>query len=64
MTVHLQIQAARRRQRLTQGVLGRKVGVTKQAVSHWESGRYFPAEEHLDRLCAVLNLDYEQMRKQ
>src|SRR2546425_1520313 len=38
---------------LTQRALGRLLGISEQAIQHWEHDVYFPTREHLERLLAL-----------
>src|SRR5947209_16506889 len=38
---------------LTQRALGRLLGISEQAIQHWECGVYSPKPEHLERLLAL-----------
>ncbi len=51
------IRRARRANRLTQPELGRRVGLSTNAISAWERGRSAPSIENLRRLCEVLDVD-------
>jgi transcriptional regulator with XRE-family HTH domain len=51
-----QLKKARKAQGLTGEYLGSQLGVSKQTISHWESGRYEPGVEQLRGLCNVLKV--------
>ena len=38
---------------LTQRALGRLLGISEQAIQHWEHDVYFPTQEHLERLLVL-----------
>src|SRR5690348_3977279 len=38
---------------LTQRALGRLLGISEQAIQHWEHDVYFPTREHLERLLVL-----------
>src|ERR1700737_4464777 len=45
--------ALRKKMDLTQRALGRLLGVSEQAIQHWERGVHAPSPEHLERLLAL-----------
>src|ERR1700694_5003902 len=45
--------ALRKTMDLTQRALGRLLGVSEQAIQHWERGVHAPSPEHLERLLAL-----------
>ncbi len=53
------IADARKRRRMTQEQLGEKLGVSFQAVSTWEQGRFMPDSEHLPALARELDLSLD-----
>ena len=48
------IAAARKAAGLTQEALGEKLGVSRQAVSKWESGQAVPDLDTVAKLCLAL----------
>ena len=60
------IAAARKLAGLTQEQLGERLGVTRQAVSKWESGQTVPDAVTVGRLCEVLHVsaDYVLLGKE
>jgi transcriptional regulator with XRE-family HTH domain len=49
------LSQARKAKGLSQETLGEAVdGMSKQGISHWETGRYEPNIDQLERLCEVL----------
>lgn len=66
MELHERIAAIRKTKGLTQEQLGELVGVTRQAVSKWESGQAVPDALTIARLCQELNLsaDYVLLGKE
>ncbi len=55
------ITSRRKELGLTAPQLAEKVGVTKSNVSVWESGRFLPKLEVLERLARALDVDYEEL---
>lgn len=54
---------ARKKAGLTQSQLGALVGVSKQAISNWEAGRYGTTAETWDKLEDALNTPQRQLRE-
>jgi transcriptional regulator with XRE-family HTH domain len=50
------IREAREAKRLTQEALGRLIGVEKQSISNWETGRVLPKRNNAKALAAALDL--------
>ncbi len=55
------IAAARKARGMTQEQLGERLGVSFQAVSTWEQGRFIPDSEHLEALARVLDLSLDNL---
>lgn len=55
------IKAARAAKGMTQDALGEKLGVSFQAVSSWETGKYLPDCDHLPALSRVLDLSVDAL---
>ena len=55
------IKAARKTKGLSQEALGEKLGVSFQAVSSWETGKFLPDSEHLPQLAEVLDLSLDSL---
>ena len=53
------IREARKRKGLSQEQLGEKLGLSFQAVSTWETGKFIPDSEHLPTLAKVLDLSLD-----
>lgn len=66
MELHERIAVIRKIKGLTQEQLGELVGVTRQAVSKWESGQAVPDALTIAKLCQELNLsaDYVLLGKE
>ena len=58
MTFGEQIKQGREEQNLTQEELAERIGVSRQAVSKWESGLSVPRGENRAVLCQLLSLDW------
>ena len=56
MEFHQRLAFLRKAAGLTQEQLGARVGVTRQAVSKWESGQVSPDVATVARLCGALNV--------
>ena len=56
MELHERIASVRKAAGLTQEQLGEKLGVTRQAVSKWESNQATPDTATIARLCVELNV--------
>ena len=56
MEFHERLAFLRKAAGLTQEQLGARVGVTRQAVSKWESGQVSPDAATVARLCGALNV--------
>ena len=52
--------AARKLRHMTQDQLGRALNVSRQSVSHWETGRSLPDAEMVMRLSKLLEYNFEQ----
>lgn len=55
--IRLKLQEAIRQSGMTQKEIAEKVGVIQQAIGQYLSGRAMPALDTLANLCAVLDLD-------
>ena len=55
------IKAARVTKGLNQEKLGEKLGVSFQAVSSWETGKFIPDAEHLPALSRILDLSLDAL---
>lgn len=56
MELHERIAMVRKAAGLSQEQLGERLGVTRQAVSKWESGQTVPDAATVARLCTALNV--------
>ena len=55
------IREARQVQKLSQEQLGEKLGVSFQAVSSWETGKFIPDSEHLTALAKTLDISLDAL---
>jgi GTP pyrophosphokinase len=55
------IKAARKAKGLSQEQLGEKLGISFQAVSSWETGKFIPDSEHLPALAKVLDISLDSL---
>ena len=53
------IRTARLKRKLSQAALGERIGVTKAAVSKWESGNAHPGVDVAKRLASELRIPLE-----
>ncbi|MCW8128951.1 MAG: helix-turn-helix domain-containing protein [Planctomycetota bacterium] len=56
MTIGDRIKVAREKAGLNQTQLAEQLGVMQSALSHWERNVKKPSREHVEKLCAILNL--------
>ena len=61
MTIGEKIAKARREKRLTQEELADRLGVSRQAVSKWESGAALPETDKLARLSGLLGVSCDYL---
>lgn len=54
---------ARKQKRLTQGELGRLVGITKQSISKTESGQTSTSAENWDKIEDILGVPQHTLRE-
>ncbi len=62
MTLGETIKKYRKDLDMTQAELAEKIGVTSEAVSKWEQGRFNPTQENLEELRKVLGIPYSESR--
>ena len=55
------IKQLRNKNRLTQAELGKKLGVTYQAISNWENGRNTPDLQILIKIAEVFNISVDEL---
>lgn len=63
MSFGTKLAEARRRRNITQEQLAEKLGVTRQAVSRWESDAAFPETDKLVRMAQLLGVSCDYLLK-
>ena len=48
--------------RFKQDTLAKEIGVTKQTISNWETGRFWPTGAYLQALCSALRIGIEEIQ--
>lgn len=61
MNLSEKIQIIRKARRITQEELGDKIGVSRQAVSDWEKGKYDPTLDSIRAIAQVLNVSFDAL---
>ena len=61
LSIHAQLKLLRQARGLTQEEVAGRIGVTRQAVSSYESGRTRPDLETLERLAALYQVALEDL---
>lgn len=61
MSMGARLAQARRGQNMTQEQLAEKLGVTRQAVSRWESGAAWPETDKLVRMAQILEVSCDYL---
>lgn len=61
MTLGQRIKAARTKARLSQTFVADALGLTRNAVSLWESDTTSPSMDHLLKLPALLNVEFQEL---
>lgn len=56
-SLHLRISQARKSRKISQANLAERLGVTRTACSHWETGRAKPSTKHLEKMAETLAVD-------
>ena len=51
------ITQARKSRRLSQANFAERLGVTRTACSHWETGRAKPSTKHIEKIAKLLGID-------
>ena len=61
MSIGNKLAEARKRQNLTQEQLAERLGVTRQAVSRWESDAAYPETDKIVRMARLLNVSCDYL---
>ncbi|MBL6708274.1 MAG: helix-turn-helix transcriptional regulator [Pseudomonadales bacterium] len=56
-SLHQRITKARKSRRLSQANFAERLGVTRTACSHWETGRAKPSTKHIEKIAKLLAVD-------
>ena len=56
-SLHKRITRARKSRRLSQANFAERLGVTRTACSHWETGRAKPSTKHIEKIAKLLGID-------
>ena len=56
-TLQQRIVLARKARKLSQANLAERLGVTRTACSHWETGRAKPSTKHIEKIAEILAVD-------
>ena len=56
-SLHQRISKVRRSNGLSQANLAERLGVTRTACSHWETGRAKPSTKHIEKIAKLLSVD-------
>lgn len=56
MSIHENLKLARKKTNLTQQQVADSIGISRQAISQWESGKSTPDVETLQLLCKLYNI--------
>jgi transcriptional regulator with XRE-family HTH domain len=56
-TLQQRITQARKSRKLSQANLAERLGITRTACSHWETGRAKPSTKHIEKIAETLAVD-------
>ncbi|HBW99885.1 MAG TPA: hypothetical protein DEF77_02980, partial [Gammaproteobacteria bacterium] len=56
-SLHERITQARKERHLSQANFAERLGVTRTACSHWETGRAKPSTKHIEKIARLLGID-------
>ena len=62
MTIGEKISLRRRTAGLSQEALAARLGVSRQAVSRWETGESLPDAEKIVQLCQILGVSADELQ--
>ena len=60
-SLHERITQARKSRRLSQANFAERLGVTRTACSHWETGRAKPSTKHIEKIAKLLGIDANRL---
>lgn len=49
---------------MKQRFIAEKLGVSEVSVSNWVKGKTIPSDEHLSKLCLILDVQFDKLRNQ
>lgn len=55
------LKAARVNARLTQSEVADKLNISVGTLKNWESGKTFPKQPHIEALCELYNVSYDNL---
>lgn len=61
-TIGDNIRKQRKRRGLSQEEFAEAIGVSRQTVSNWESGKVAPTSENIDGICNIFDMSYEELK--
>ena len=59
--IKISLRAARHNARLTQKEMAKRLGVSNSTLCNWENGLSFPDAPHIDKICELLGLSYDDL---
>ena len=60
-SLHERITQARKSRRLSQANFAERLGVTRTACSHWETGRAKPSTKRIEKIAKLLGIDANRL---
>lgn len=61
MNIKISLEAARVNAGLSQKAVAEKLKVSNKTVCNWENGKTFPSAEHIDALCKLYGMPYDNI---
>lgn len=59
--MRLTLKSARVNLNLTQEEAARNLGISRSKLKNWESGRSFPKQPEIEKLCELYRVTYDQI---
>ena len=59
--LRMTLEAARRNKKLTQIEAASEIGVSVSTLKNWESGKSFPRQPQIERICDVYGTSYDDL---